>query len=339
MRIVKAFWIIENDIHSPSVNKKVVMTTSNFAQNERNSVLVLGAKGHLGQAAVAAFAAAGWRVIALARSAINLKGTSNVETLECDVLDTQRVIATVGKVDVIVHALNPNYARWASLLPPITDAVIAIAKATGGLLMVPGNVYNFGTDLPVLLTETTSFVANSQKAALRINMEQSIAAAVVQGVTSVVIRAGDFIGGSGTWLDIAITKSLHKNIVTSMGPTDLAHAWAYLPDLAEVFVRVAEKRSALTGHQVFHYAGITASGRELHRALEDVTGRNLKSRPLPWWIFKIIALFSPLLCAVMQMRYLWQRPHRLVGTKLENFIGAAPASSLQAALAASLRRS
>lgn len=314
------------------------MTTSTITRKEPSSVLVLGSRGHLGQAAVSAFSAAGWRVIALARSAITLPGMQNVEALECDVLDTQKVIEAVGKVDVIVHALNPNYARWDTLLPPVTNAVIAIAKATGGMLMVPGNVYNFGTELPLLLTENTPFNANNSKAALRIEMEKTIAAAAEQDVKSVVIRAGDFIGASGTWLDIAITKSLHKNIVTSMGPTDLAHAWAYLPDLADVFVRVAEKRSAITGYQVFHYAGITASGRELHLALENITGRNLKSKPMPWWIFKVIALFSPLLRAVLQMRYLWQRPHRLVGTKLENFIGVLPASSLQAALTVSLRK-
>ncbi|MFD2272421.1 hypothetical protein ACFS07_17955 [Undibacterium arcticum] len=180
-------------------------------------------------------------------------------------------------MDVIVHALNPNYARWDALLPPVTSAVIAIAKASGGMLMVPGNVYNFGTSLPLLLSETTPFSADTGKAALRIQMEQTIAAAAAeQGFKSVVIRAGDFIGGSGTWLDMAITKSLDKGMVTSMGPDNLAHAWAYLPDLAEVFVRVAEQRSALTNFQVLHYPGITASGSDLHAALEAITGRKLK---------------------------------------------------------------
>ena len=314
-----------------------MMRTSNVAQKEQNSVLVLGAKGHLGRAAVAAFSAAGWRVIAQARSALNFPESPDVEILECDALDTQKIISAVGKVDVIVHALNPNYAQWAKLLPPVTAAVLAIAKATDGLLMVPGNVYNFGSELPLLLSENTPFIANNEKAILRINMEKSIAAAANLGVTSVVIRAGDFIGASGTWLDMAITKSLHKNIVTSMGPTDLAHAWAYLPDLAEVFVRVAEKRGALKGHQVFHYAGITASGKELHHALQNITGRDLKCKPMQWWVNKIVALFSPLLRAVLKMRYLWQRPHRLIGTKLERFIGVVPTASLQEALAASLR--
>ena len=312
------------------------MTISSVVQQERSSVLVLGAKGHLGQAAVAAFSAAGWRVVAQARSALNLSGLANVDTLECDALDAQKIISALGKVDVIVHALNPNYAQWTTLLPPVTAAVIAIAKGTGGLLMVPGNVYNFGSELPLLLTENTPFIADNEKAILRINMEKTIAAAAEQGVKSVVIRAGDFIGANGTWLDMAITKSLHKNIVINMGPTDLAHAWAYLPDLAEVFVRIAEKRSELSAYQVFHYAGITASGQELHHALEKITGRSLKRKPMQWWVITIIAMFSPLLRSVLKMRYLWQRPHRLIGTKLENFIGLVPTASLQEALAATL---
>lgn len=306
-------------------------------ETTRSSVLILGAKGHLGQAAVNAFAAAGWHVIAQARSPMTNKWPANVETLECDALETEKIIAAVPKVDVIVHGLNPNYARWDALLPPITSAVIAIAKASGGMLMVPGNVYNFGTCLPLLLSETTPFSADTGKAALRILMEQTIAAAAAeQGFKSVVIRAGDFIGGSGTWLDMAITKSLDKGTVTSMGPDNLAHAWAYLPDLAEVFVKVAEQRSALTNFQVLHYPGITASGSDLHAALEAITGRKLKSKALPWWLFQMMALFSPMLRAVLQMRYLWQRPHRLVGARLENLIGRLPATSLQTALAASL---
>ena len=309
---------------------------TSMTQGSPPSVLILGAKGHLGQAAVSAFAKAGWRVIAQARSSMDFKNQPAIQTLECDALDTARIIASAQQVDIVVHALNPNYAKWDSLLPPVTKAAIAIAKGTGGMLMVPGNVYNFGAHLPPLLTEETPFVGSTGKGALRIEMERSIAAAAQQGVKSVVIRAGDFIGGSNTWLDMAITKSLGKGIVTSMGQSDLPHAWAYLPDLAEVFVRVAEKREALNGFQVLHYAGLSASGQELHQALEAIAGRQLCSKPLPWWLFKIIALASPMLRAVLQMRYLWQRPHQLVGTKLEALIGAIPVTPLQKALAASL---
>lgn len=317
------------------------MTANTLSTSEvkhaKPSVLVLGAKGNLGRAAVLAFAAAGWRVIAVARSAMDFPVMENLEHLLCDALDTSKLIAAVGQVDVVVHALNPDYARWDTLLAPSTAAAIRIAQGTGGLLMVPGNVYNFGSELPPLLSEETAFAAHTGKGLLRIQMERSIAAASVQGLRSVVIRAGDFLGGKQSWLDLAITKSLHKNVVTRMGPEDLPHAWAYLPDLAEVFVRVAERRNSLSGYQVFHYPGLSASAKEMHQALESITGRKLRIKALPWWLFKLIALVSPLLRSVVQMRYLWQRPHQLVSTRLENFIGPLPATSLQQALAASIR--
>jgi nucleoside-diphosphate-sugar epimerase len=305
-------------------------------KHNKATVLVLGAKGRLGQAAVRAFAAAGWHVIAQARTPFTLAATAGIETLECDALDTEKLLAAASQVDVIVHALNPGYARWDRLLPPTTAAVLRTAKASGRLLMVPGNVYNFGANLPPLLTENTPFSDDTAKAAQRNQMEQSIAAQANEGVQSVVIRAGDFIGGSGTWLNMAITKSLGKGAVTRMGSEQLEHAWAYLPDLAEVFVRVAEQRETLAGYQAFHYPGITATGQQLHAALEAICGRQLRAKALPWTFLKVIGLFSPKLRAALQMRYLWQRAHRLAGTRLEALIGPLPKTTLQAALEAAL---
>ncbi|MFZ6741847.1 NAD-dependent epimerase/dehydratase family protein [Undibacterium sp. JH2W] len=296
------------------------------------SVLVLGAKGRLGQGAVEAFAAAGWRVIAQARTASHDRPGRNIEFLQCDVLDTTRILAAVPRVDVVIHAVNPDYTRWDTLLPPTTEAVIRIATASQALLMVPGNVYNFGADLPAVLAEDTPFVANTPKAAQRIAMEASLAAATQQGLRCVILRAGDFIGGTGTWLDLAITKSLAKGVVTHMGPDDVPHAWAYLPDLARIFVRVAEQRQDLPAFEVMHYPGITATGKDVHAALEQLSGRTLQARALPWLLMQGIAWFSPMLRAVIKMRYLWQRPHQLHGEKLEHLLGKISTSSLPDAL-------
>jgi len=296
------------------------------------SVLVLGARGRFGQAAVQAFAAAGWRVIAQARSPMADLATKGVEYLQCDALDTARILAAAPEVDVVINAINPDYTRWDTLLPPATDAVIRIATASGALLMVPGNVYNFGAELPAVLSENTPFAANTPKAAQRIAMEQSLADASRKGLRCVVVRAGDFIGGSGTWLDMAITKSLDKGVVTHMGPDDLPHAWAYLPDLASVFVRLAGLRDALPAFEIMHYPGITATGKDVHSALEQLSGRQLRAKAMPWWLMSCIALFSPMLKAVIKMRYLWQRPHQLSGNKLEKLLGKLTGSSLQDAL-------
>lgn len=296
------------------------------------TVLVLGAGGRLGQAATKAFAQAGWTVLAQARKPIHTERWANVRHIRADALEVESIVAQSGDVDVIVHAINPDYARWEQLLPPVNAAVLALAKKLDALIMIPGNVYNFGKDLPSVLTETTPFVANTDKARQRIAMEASFATAVDVGVRTVVIRAGDFIGGSGTWLDMGISKQLHKGVFTSMGPDHIAHAWAYLPDLAQVFVRVAEKRDQLAAYEVLHFPGYHASQQDLQSTFELLLGQRLQQKPMAWNMMQVIAWFSPLLRAVLKMRYLWQRPHQLSGEKLMRLIGPIPQTPMKLAL-------
>ncbi|OYU74346.1 MAG: epimerase, partial [Burkholderiales bacterium PBB5] len=172
-------------------------------------VMVLGANGHLGRAAVLAFAAAGWHVSAHLRRAPRAPLPAGVRQVQCDALDVATLTAAAQGADVIVNALSPDYTRWATLLPPITAATLELAAATGATLMLPGNVYNFGNQLPPVLREDTPFAATHPKAAQRIALEAALAdAAKTRGVRSIVVRAGDFWGDAGTWIDLAMGKGL-----------------------------------------------------------------------------------------------------------------------------------
>ena len=301
------------------------------------SVMVLGANGRLGRALVLAFAAAGWRVIAQLRRAPRAPLPAGVQVVEADALDVPRLTAAGQGVDLIINALNPDYTRWATLLPPITAAVIALALATGATLMMAGSVYNFGRQMPPLLNETTPFVANHPKAAQRIALEAALArAAALHGVRSIVIRAGDFLGDAGTWLDLAMAKGLAKGRFTQMGPADLPHAWAWLPDLAQVFVAVAGRRADLAPHTVLHHAGLTLTGAELQAAVEAALGRPLQRRAFPWWTLRLAAPVVPMFRALLEMRHLWQRPHRLDDARLRTLLGTLPATPLPAVVAQAL---
>ena len=294
------------------------------------SVMVLGANGRLGRALVLAFAAAGWRVIAQLRRAPRAPLPGGVQVIEADALDVPRLAAAGRGVDVIVNALNPDYTRWATLLPPLTAAVIALARATGATLMLPGSIYNFGKHLPPLLREDTPFAGDHPKAAQRIALEAALAqAASEQGLRSIVIRAGDFLGDAGTWLDLAMAKGLAKGRFTQMGPTDLPHAWAWLPDLAQVFVAVAGRRAELGPYTVLHHAGLTLTGAELQAAFEAALGRPLRRRAFPWWALRLASPVVPMFRALLEMRHLWLRPQRLDDARLRALLGPAlPATAL-----------
>jgi nucleoside-diphosphate-sugar epimerase len=304
-----------------------------------STVLILGAAGRLGQLLCTAFADAGWTVRAQARKALPaaLADDARIAPVHCDALDAASLDAAARGAAVLVNALNPPYTEWNRLALPLADAALAAARASGALLMLPGNVYNFGRELPPRLTPDTPERGDVPKARLRIEMESRMAAAG-EGVDSVVLRAGDFFGGPGpgTWLDMALASKLGRGRVIYPGRPDILHAWAYLPDLAQTFVHVAARRERLRGHHRLHFAGHAVHGADLVRALEAQTGRSLRIAPLPWGFIRLASPFKPMWRELLTMRYLWERPHALDDSALRALIGPVPHTPLESALNAAL---
>ena len=309
-----------------------------------STVLILGAAGRIGQVLASAFAEAGWEVRAQARKPLPaaLAGHPRVQPVRCDATDVAVLSAAAQGCTAIVNALNPPYTEWDRLALPLADAALAAAHASGALLMLPGNVYNFGRELPPLLTLATPERGDTPKARIRIELEARLRAASAddgcKAVDSVVIRAGDFFGGpgTGTWLDMALASKLAKGKFIYPGNPDIAHAWAYLPDLAQVFVRVAGQRAQLHGHHRLHFAGHTLTGRAFQTALQALIGRELCTRDMPWGFIRLGAQFMPMWRELLAMRYLWQRPHALDEQALRELIGPVPRTPLPQALRAAL---
>ena len=106
----------------------------------QKTVIVLGAKGRFGRAAVDAFLAAGWHVRAFGRSWPAAGSRENLERIEGDAFDAAAVANAATGWQVMVNALNPPYPQWTRDLPRFTANVIAAAKASGATVMIPGNV-------------------------------------------------------------------------------------------------------------------------------------------------------------------------------------------------------
>jgi len=305
-----------------------------------STVLILGAAGRIGQVLASTFADAGWNVLAQARKPLPalLAGHPRVRPVRCDATDVAALGAAAQGATVIVNALNPVYTEWDRLALPLANAALAVARASGALLMLPGNVYNFGREMPPMLTPATAEHGDTPKARIRIELEAHLAAAARDGVDSVVIRAGDFFGGpgTGTWFDMAMASKLDKGRFIYPGNPEISHAWAYLPDLAQVFVRVAAQRAQLCGHHRLHFAGHTLTGNALKAAAEGVVGRALRTGNLPWGIIRLLAPFKPMWRELLVMRYLWERPHALDDAALRSLIGTVPQTPLQLALRSAL---
>ena len=323
------------------------------SQNSPGTVLVLGGRGRFGLAAVQAFARNGWRVLAQARSGASTPKVAGVQWLAHAVDTPAGLQALIGDADgasVVVHALNPRqYTRqaWERENWPLLQAGMAVAKALGATLMLPGNVYNFGESMPAVLMEGAPYQPSMAMGRIRTGMEEQLEQATQRGeLRAVMVRAGNFYGqGHGTWLDLAMLKDIRRGKLVFPGPLDVATPWAYLPDLAQTFVELARVRAGMAPFESLHFAGHTLAGHDWIRELQRVArqqgwlseDQDVRVAGLPWPLLRLAGPLVPSWGALATLRYLWNQPHRLDNRRLLGFIGHEPHTPWPLALARTLQ--
>ena len=298
------------------------------------TVLVLGALGGVGRAAAKAFVAYGWRVLGLVR-----KGRGglppHVEAVTADLFDAAAVAKACGPVDVVFNGLNAPYPLWPTQALPLYTAAADVAEALHARHIYPGSVYNFGARMPADLTPDTPFAPTTVKGRIRVQIEAMLRARAEAGrLKTIVIRAGDFFGEGApqSWMRALVAKDLKTGTITAPGDYDTIHAWAYLPDLAEVIVRLAETEARLDAYEVFHFDSHNVTMRQLAEAGRVAIGRKVRLSHMPRFVFSLIALFDPFMKAALEMLYLWDVPHALKDERLAQVIGPVPHTALPAAL-------
>lgn len=282
----------------------------------QQTALILGASGRFGRNSAAAFSHTGWSVRRFNRASDDLKAAA------CD-------------VDVIVNAWNPPYPDWARDVPTLHRRVIAAAESSGATVILPGNVYVFGADARAPWSSETPHLATNPLGRIRIEMEASYRDSSVQ---TILLRAGDFIdtATSGNWFDQVLIKHLRRGRFVYPGNPDIPHAWAYLPDLTRAAVRLAEMRADLPRYNDIPFAGYTLSGNDLARALSRVIEREVELRKMAWWPLQLARPFWRMAPHLLEMRYLWDTPHRLDGARFEALLPDFVPTDLSAALQAAV---
>lgn len=309
----------------------------------RKAALVIGATGGIGGEIARVMQAHGWHVRALHRNPERAR-TSNpgLEWMAGDAMDPTSVARAAEGMHVIVHGANPpGYRNWQRLVLPMLDSSIAAAAATGARLLLPGTVYNFGSDAGEEIDETAPQNPITRKGAIRVAMERRLRDAANVGVKTLIVRAGDYFGPrtGNSWLAQGMlpmpgpVKRLFNPARVGIG-----HAWAYLPDLAETMVQLLERREALADFDIFHFAGCWFDdNRDFADAIRRAAGRpHAPVHGFPWAMVHALAPFNETFREMREMIYLWRRPLRLVDNKLRAFLGAVPTTPLDEALHATL---
>ncbi len=278
----------------------------------QQTILILGSTGRVGRHVGLAFQKAGWGVRRFKRGQDNLA-------------------AAADGADVIFFGWNPGYERWAQEYEAQLRQVLDVAQASGATVLFPGNVYVFGAGSAEMMGQNSPHAAQNPLGKIRVRMEAMLKASPVQ---TIVLRAGDYLDTepSGNWFDKIMVAKAAKGQFAYPGARDVPHAFAYIPDLAECFVQLAERRAALGAHEDLPFAGYTLTGQQLCDAVEEALGHPLRIKGVPWGLLKVLGLVMPMMRNLGEMRYLWNMPHQLDHKPLRDLLGEVPHTPLDQAM-------
>ncbi len=307
--------------------------------------LVLGITGGLGRALAVALHGRGYVIRALSRdpakAAVSARLPFAVDWRQGDALDRGAVLRAADGAAIIAHAVNPpGYAQWREkAVPMLTNSIVA-AQHSGARILFPGNIYAFGPEAGALLKEDSPQNPHTVKGAVRMDMEAMLQHATGDGVRSLIVRAGDFFGPDvpSSWFSQAVVKGGRTaKVIQDLGATGVGHSWAYVPDLAETFMRLLDRQDQLESHDVFHFQGHwVPDGRGMAEAVQRALGGAIPIRRFFWPQIYLIAPFMTFFRELIEMRWLWREPVRLDNRKLEAAIGPEPHTPLVLAIEASL---
>ncbi|KAA3511951.1 SDR family NAD(P)-dependent oxidoreductase [Agrobacterium vitis] len=310
--------------------------------------LVLGATGGIGGAVARALTGRGYHVRALHRDAARMvakqkQGQPVLEWVQGDAMNRADVLKAAKGASVILHGVNPpGYRNWGKLVLPMIDNTIAAARASGACILMPGTIYNYGPDAFPLLNEVSPQHPQTVKGQIRVELERRLEQAAGEGVRVILVRAGDFFGpdaGNNWFAQGLITPGKPATRVNLPGRPGVSHSWAYLPDVAEIFIRLLECAPDLPAFARFHMQGhVDTNGYAMAQAIRRASGSDsVRFKRFPWWMVPLLSPILPVFKELMEMRYLWREPIALDNRRLVEVLGEEPRTALDVAVATTLK--
>jgi nucleoside-diphosphate-sugar epimerase len=289
--------------------------------------VILG-KGAVGTATAETLVAAGHDVRVLSRSG----GTSTgmVEHVALDATDAAALTAATQGAAALYNCANPEYHRWATDWPPIADALLVAAEATGAGLVTMGNLYGYGP-VSAPMTEDTPLAATGTKGRVRIKMWTDALALHQAGrIRATEARASDFVGPgvteSSMFGERVMPRLLRGKSVSLIGALDQPHSWTSIPDVGRALaVLGTDDRS--WGRAWHVPTAPPVSQRELVGRLCDTAGIDTVGvHRLPWPIIRAAGVAVPMLRELQETRHQFDGPFVIDSTRFTDTFGIRPTS-------------
>jgi nucleoside-diphosphate-sugar epimerase len=297
-------------------------------QEEAMGHHVIIGSGTIGSALAERLARAGQAVTVVSRRGTGL-GSPGIDAVALDAADAAALGAVAEGADALYNCANPtSYLRWPRDWPPIAASVLAVASASGAVLVTLSNLYGYGPTGHALC-EDDPLEATTVKGRVRAQMWRDAKAAHDAGtVRATEVRASDFFGpgitSTGMLGDRVVPRVLDHDSVALLGDLDAPHSWSYVDDVAHALEVVGRDERAW-GHAWHAPTAPPRSPREAVAALAGAAGLPTPPvRRVPWAVVRAAGLVVPQLRGLHEIAYQLDAPFVVDSTRFTATFGELP---------------
>jgi nucleoside-diphosphate-sugar epimerase len=235
---------------------------------------------------------------------------AEIKVIPADVTDSAQIIPVCSGAEVIYHCINPLYTRWPIDFPAIQKGIIDCADKSGAKLIFGDNLYMYGpVDMP--LTENLPNRAAGPNGRIRAQMAEQLMKAHSTGkIHAAIGRGSDFFGPhvfnshAGERL---FKAALQGKAAQMLGDPDQPHSFTFIDDFAKGLVILGEQDRAFG--QIWHIPNSkTMTTRQFIENVYHQTGKACKISAAPRAVVSILAIFNPMMRALREQLYQFERP-------------------------------
>lgn len=282
--------------------------------------------GVVGAAVVDLLADAGADVVVITRSGRGPE-RADVQRLAVDVADSAAFTAAVPEAAVLYNCVNPpNYHLWSVEWPPMAAAFLAVAEATGAVLVTCSNLYGYGpTSGP--MAESLPLAAQESKGRVRAQMWLDAKSLHDAGrIRATEVRGSDYIcAGSQSRLgDRVVPRVLAGRGVQLLGSLDQPHSWTAPVDVARLMI-VAGADERAWGRAWHVPSNLPRTQAEAVADIASAAGlANVKVSRIPHVVESLIGLFVPPVKELKKVAYQMDHPYVLDDRAARETFGLLP---------------
>lgn len=290
----------------------------------RRTHLVVGA-GVVGSLLAELLANEGEQVILATRSGSGPKH-ENIKLVTADAKNVNSLLTVVPNAVAVYNCANPPYHQWTKEWPPLAASFLAYAEKTGAVLVTCSNLYGYGpVDVP--MTELLPLKAPGAKGQVRAKMWLEAKAMHDAGrIRATEVRGSDYVcaGVQSRVGSRVMPKVLEGKPVQLLGDLDQKHTWTYPLDVARL-MQVAARDPQAWGKAWHVPSNEAKTQRELVHELASAAGVDTpKLSSVPSLIWNLLSLINPLMKALKETAYQFERPYILDETAAREAFGMQP---------------